>query len=116
MERTVAFDVGWNDMVNCYGLHGNKHIASLFASRKLWALPYLRGRFTAGLISSPAVSKSTNAFIRRFLSAQTHLANFVEQVSICCQIPSFWFDVDHHGFQIFVKEKCNPLYYGFSPV
>lgn len=86
----MAFDVGWNDMVNCYGLHGNKHIASLFASRKLWALPYLRGRFTAGLISSPAVSKSTNAFIRRFLSAQTHLANFVEQVSIIVTYRPSW--------------------------
>lgn len=86
----MAFDVGWNDMVNCYGLHGNKHIASLFASRKLWALPYLKGRFTAGLISSPAVSKSTNAFIRRFLSAQTHLANFVEQVSIIVTYRPSW--------------------------
>ncbi|CAD6260786.1 unnamed protein product [Miscanthus lutarioriparius] len=82
MDSTVAFDLGWNDMVNCYGLHGNEHIASLFASRNLWALPFLRGRFTSGLITSPAVSKSTNAFIQRFLSAQRHLANFIEQVSI----------------------------------
>lgn len=116
MDSTVAFDLGWNEMVNFYRLHGNEHIASLFASRNLWALPYLRGHFTAGLITLPAVSKSTNAFIQRFLSAQTHLANFIEQVSICCQIPSFSFDVDQHGFQIFVKEKCNPLYYGLGPV
>uniref|UniRef100_K3YDJ2 Protein FAR1-RELATED SEQUENCE n=2 Tax=Setaria italica TaxID=4555 RepID=K3YDJ2_SETIT len=82
MENTVAFDIGWNDMVNCYGLHGNRHIASLFASRNLWALPYLRGHFSAGLTASPSVSKSINAFIQRFLSIQTRLANFIEQVSV----------------------------------
>jgi hypothetical protein len=92
-----------------YGLCENDHIASLFASRNLWALPYLREHFTAGLIASPSVPKSTNAFIQRFLSAQTHLATFIEQMSICCQIllPSFSFDVDRHGFQIFVKEKTH---------
>ncbi|CAL5067997.1 unnamed protein product [Urochloa decumbens] len=81
MDNTVSFDLGWNDMVNCYGLHGNRHIASLFASRNLWALPYLRGHFSAGLNASPAVSTSINSLIQRFLSAQTRLANFIEQVS-----------------------------------
>ncbi|KAJ1271140.1 hypothetical protein BS78_06G106100 [Paspalum vaginatum] len=82
MDSPMAFDLGWNDMVNCYGLHRNRHIASLFASRNLWALSYLRGHFSAGMTASPDVSKSINAFIKRFLRAQTCLANFIEQVSI----------------------------------
>ncbi|KAF8703201.1 hypothetical protein HU200_031989 [Digitaria exilis] len=82
MESTLAFDLGWNDMVNCYELHRNSHIANLFASRNLWALPYLRGHFSAGLTASSAVYKSINAYVQRFLSAQTHLDNFIEQVSV----------------------------------
>nr|CAB3484600.1 unnamed protein product [Digitaria exilis] len=48
--------------------------------KNLWALPYLRGHFSAGLTASSAVYKSINAYIQRFLSAQTHLDNFIEQV------------------------------------
>jgi hypothetical protein len=88
MENTAAFDLGWNDMMNRYGLHGNTHIASLFASRNLWALPYLRGHFSAGLTAPSAASVSINAFIQRLLSAQTCLANFIEQVSISYRTPS----------------------------
>ncbi|KAG8064621.1 hypothetical protein GUJ93_ZPchr0004g38851 [Zizania palustris] len=82
MESTIEFDLGWSDMVNCYGLHGNRHIASLFASKTHWALPYLRGQFSAGLLASPVASKSMNAFIQRFLSAQTHLGHFIDQVAV----------------------------------
>ncbi|XP_006653439.1 protein FAR1-RELATED SEQUENCE 11 [Oryza brachyantha] len=82
MESTMEFDLGWNDMANCYGLNGNRHIASLFASRTRWALPYLRGQFSAGLLASGVTSKSINAFIQRFLSAQTRLAHFIEQVAV----------------------------------
>ncbi|CAM0904528.1 unnamed protein product [Alopecurus aequalis] len=82
MESTMDFDHGWTDMVDCYGLHGNRHIASLFASRNIWALPYLRGHFLAGLTASPRVSKSINDFIQRLLSAQRRLSRFIEQVAL----------------------------------
>ncbi|KAL0364973.1 UNVERIFIED_CONTAM: protein FAR1-RELATED SEQUENCE 11 [Sesamum angustifolium] len=68
-------------MVNSFGLHTNRHIASLYALRTLWALPYLRSHFFAGM-TTPGQSKSINAFIQRFLSAQTRLAHFVEQVAV----------------------------------
>ncbi|KAM0903894.1 hypothetical protein ACQ4PT_018386 [Festuca glaucescens] len=82
MENTMDFDHGWNDMVDCYGLHGNRHIASLFASRNIWALPYLRGHFSAGLTASPGVSKSISDFIQRLLSAQRRLSHFIEQAAV----------------------------------
>lgn len=47
--------------------------------RTLWALPYLRSHFFAGMPAA-GPSKSINASIQRFLSAQTQLAHFVEQV------------------------------------
>lgn len=81
LETIEDFELGWRDMVNSFGLHTNKHIASLYALRNLWALPYLRSHFFAGL-TTPGQSKSINAFIQRFLSAQTRLAHFVEQVAV----------------------------------
>ncbi|KAM0916628.1 hypothetical protein ACQ4PT_009995 [Festuca glaucescens] len=82
MESTMDFDLGWSDMVDCYGLHGNRDISSLFASRSSWASPYLRGHFSAGLTASPGVSKSINDFIQRLLSAQRYLSRFIEQVAL----------------------------------
>lgn len=81
MESIDEFELGWRDMVNSFGLHTNRHIANLFSLRSFWALPYLRSHFLAGLTST-GQSKSINAFIQRFLSAQTRLAQFVEQVAI----------------------------------
>ena len=81
LESTEDFELGWRDMVNSFGLHSNRHIASLFALRSLWALPYLGSHFFAGMTTT-VHSKSINAFIQRFLSAQTRLAHFVEQVDI----------------------------------
>lgn len=78
-EAIEDFELGWRDMVNCFGLHTNRHITNLFALRSLWALPYLRSHFFAGMTTT-GQSKSINAFIQRFLSAQTRLAHFVEQV------------------------------------
>ncbi|OVA11616.1 FAR1 DNA binding domain [Macleaya cordata] len=81
LETMEDFELGWRDMVNSFGLHTNRHIANLFALRTLWALPYLRSHFFAGMTTT-VQSKSINAFIQRFLSAQTRLAHFVEQVAV----------------------------------
>jgi hypothetical protein len=79
LESIEDFEQGWRDMVNIFGLHTNRHVANLHALRNLWALPYLRSHFFAGMTAA-GHSKSINAFIQRFLSAQTRLAHFVEQV------------------------------------
>ncbi|XP_060167576.1 protein FAR1-RELATED SEQUENCE 11 isoform X3 [Lycium barbarum] len=81
LESVEDFELGWRDMMNTFGLHTNRHIASLFALRSLWALPYLRSHTFAGMTTA-GHSKSINAFIQRFLSAQTRLAHFVEQVAV----------------------------------
>ncbi|KAF6147844.1 hypothetical protein GIB67_014424 [Kingdonia uniflora] len=81
MEMIQEFEIGWGDMVNSFGLHTNRHIANLYALRALWALPYLRDNFFAGMTIS-GQAKSINSFIQRFLSAQTRLAHFVEQVAV----------------------------------
>ncbi|KAH7520978.1 hypothetical protein FEM48_Zijuj08G0202900 [Ziziphus jujuba var. spinosa] len=79
LESIEDFELGWRDMVNSFGLHTNRHIVNLYGLRSLWALPFLRSHFFAGM-TAIGQSKSINAFIQRFLSAQTRLAHFVEQL------------------------------------
>ncbi|VVA90699.1 unnamed protein product [Arabis nemorensis] len=81
LESVEEFELGWRDMVNSFGLHTNRHINNLYVSRSLWSLPYLRSHFFAGMTLTGR-SKAINAFIQRFLSAQTRLAHFVEQVAV----------------------------------
>ncbi|XP_030473626.2 protein FAR1-RELATED SEQUENCE 11 [Syzygium oleosum] len=81
VESIEEFEIGWKEMQNFFGLHSNRHIINLFALRSYWALPYLRSYFFAGMTSA-GQSKSINSFIQRFLSSQTRLAHFVEQVAV----------------------------------
>ncbi|XP_038895480.1 protein FAR1-RELATED SEQUENCE 11-like isoform X2 [Benincasa hispida] len=78
LELIEDFEIGWRDMVNSFGLHTNRHVANLYSLRSLWALPFLRNHFFAGM-ATIGQSKAINAFIQRFLSAQTRLAQFIEQ-------------------------------------
>ncbi|KAL2540456.1 Protein FAR1-RELATED SEQUENCE 11 [Abeliophyllum distichum] len=80
LHSIEEFEVGWRDMVDAYGLHGNNHVVSLYALRTYWALPFLRCYFFAGMTSS-FQSESINSCIQRFLSAQSVLDDFVEQVA-----------------------------------
>lgn len=105
LETIEDFELGWRDMVNSFSLHTNRHIASLYALRHLWALPYLRSHFFAGL-TTPGQSKSINAFIQRFLSAQTRLAHFVEQVSSLAKLhTSFIKLADYLSFVTILPKK-----------
>ncbi|KAJ0969399.1 hypothetical protein J5N97_022276 [Dioscorea zingiberensis] len=81
LETIDDFELGWGEMVESFNLHTNRHIANLFTFRTLWALPYLRSHFFAGM-TVPGLSKSINSFIQRFLSAQARLAHFIEQVAV----------------------------------
>ncbi|KAF5183164.1 Far1-related sequence 11-like protein, partial [Thalictrum thalictroides] len=78
LNSVDEFEVGWSDMINAYGLHGNKHIISLYALRTYWALPFLRSHFFAGMTSA-SQAESINVFIQRILFSQSQLDRFVEQ-------------------------------------
>lgn len=81
LYEVQEFEVGWRDMIDTYGLHGNKHIVSLYALRAYWALPFLRSYFFAGM-SSTFKSELINSYIQRFLSSQSAPDKFVEQVAL----------------------------------
>ncbi|XP_022930022.1 protein FAR1-RELATED SEQUENCE 11-like [Cucurbita moschata] len=80
LESIEDFEIGWRDMVYSFGLHTNSPIANLYSTRFLWALPFLRSHFFAGM-GTIDQSKTINAFIQRFLSAQTQPRQFIEQVA-----------------------------------
>lgn len=104
LESIEDFELGWRDLVNSFGLQSNRHIVNLYGLRSLWALPFLRSHFFAGMATIGQL-KSINAFIQRFLSAQTRLAHFVEQV--CC--PLFYNQMRLISiFHLFLKH-LNPL-------
>ncbi|XP_015959597.1 protein FAR1-RELATED SEQUENCE 11 isoform X1 [Arachis duranensis] len=88
LELMEDFEEGWRQMIDKYRLHTNKHIISLHSLRMFWALPFLRRYFFAGLTST-SQSESINAFIQRFLSAQSQLDHFVEQVCDVADIVDF---------------------------
>lgn len=81
LEAIEDFEHGWRVIIDKFGLHTNRHITNLFTFRTLWALPFLRSHFFAGMTSS-GLAKAINAFIQRFLNSQTQLAHFIEQVAI----------------------------------
>ncbi|XP_040935039.1 protein FAR1-RELATED SEQUENCE 11 isoform X2 [Gossypium hirsutum] len=80
LELLEEFEEEWREMIDKYGLHGNKHIIRLYALRTFWALPFLRPYLFAGL-TSLCQSETTTTFIQRILSAQSLLDRFVEQVA-----------------------------------
>lgn len=99
-ESIEEFEIGWQEMVEHYGLQTNRDIANLFAFRSHWAFSYLKGHFFARFCWA-GMSKFMNAFIQRFLSAQTQLGQFVEQVMPCISLFFFffcWFTKPSHTF------------------
>ncbi|KAL3625988.1 hypothetical protein CASFOL_029537 [Castilleja foliolosa] len=81
MHAVEEFEVGWREMVDIYGLQGNKHIANLYALRTYWALPFLRSYFFAGM-SKAFQADSINAYVQQFLTSQSVVVdNFIEQVA-----------------------------------
>lgn len=85
LHSVEDFEGEWSKMVSMYGLHGNKHINSLYALRMFWALPYLRSYFCAGMTNA-IQSEAVSAYIQRILSAQSNLENLVEQVAAIVEL------------------------------
>ncbi|KAF8403886.1 hypothetical protein HHK36_011992 [Tetracentron sinense] len=84
LESEDEFITGWFDMVNKYDLHTNRHIHNLYALREYWAKPYVKS-FFAGMTTTGR-SESINSFIKRFVSAQTLLTDFIERVSVAVEL------------------------------
>ncbi|XP_030507731.2 protein FAR1-RELATED SEQUENCE 11 [Cannabis sativa] len=80
LDGADDFEEGWRDMVNKYGLQTNRHIMSLYALRTFWALAFLRHFFFAGMMNT-SQAESINAFIQRFLSAQSQMDRFVHNLA-----------------------------------
>ncbi|KAL2920666.1 Protein FAR1-RELATED SEQUENCE 11 [Bienertia sinuspersici] len=81
MTDPNEFEENWPLIVGKYDLQDNKHIQGLYKIRFFWAPAYLHEHFFGGMVTTGR-SESINAFIKRFVSSNISLTEFVEQVDI----------------------------------
>ncbi|GJU76709.1 FAR1-related sequence 11-like protein [Tanacetum coccineum] len=81
MTSIEEFEHNWSSVVAKYNLQNNNHVQGLYKTRKSWAPAYLRNYFFGGMTST-SKSESINAFIKRFISADTCLKDFVKQMDL----------------------------------
>ncbi|KAL2925380.1 Protein FAR1-RELATED SEQUENCE 11, partial [Bienertia sinuspersici] len=78
--RTIIpeeFECKWDTMVHKYNLQENTHIHGLYNVKRFWAPAYLRDNFFGGMITTGR-SESINAFIKKFVSSNVSLTDFVD--------------------------------------
>jgi len=79
LECADDFEREWKSMFALFDLCKDNHIDLLFSNHEFWALAYLKDFFFAGMTTTGR-SESINAYIKRFLVANTSLTDFVNQV------------------------------------
>ncbi|XP_042476516.1 protein FAR1-RELATED SEQUENCE 11-like isoform X5 [Macadamia integrifolia] len=79
LETEEKFDASWQDMIEKYGLSANLHMRSLYELRHMWAKPYLKSYFFAGMRTNSRL-EAMYAYIKQIVSSQTLLNEFIAQV------------------------------------
>ena len=80
LETVEQFEVAFPAMVDKYGLADNRHLRGLYGIRHMWAAPFLRGFFFAGMRTTQR-SESYNALLKGFMGSSTTLNAFFTHVS-----------------------------------
>lgn len=79
VESVEAFEDAYNAMLAKFDLRENRHLRGLYEVRAMWAQPFLRPYFFAGM-STTQRSESYNAFLKVFMGSQTSLLAFFRHV------------------------------------
>ncbi|CAA6666298.1 unnamed protein product [Spirodela intermedia] len=110
LDTVEEFEHNWQHMVMEFGLMTDRHINLLFSHRASWALPYLRGSFSAGL-NTIGVSMSITSFFKEFLNSKTRLKDFVEQVCLAVDFQSQAAEeaIIRQKFQTVKMKTCMPM-------
>lgn len=72
------FERGWHDLLDKYSLRGNKYLDRMFSTREMWAKPYFRHTFCAGMTSTQR-SESANHLLKTFIPRSAPMHLFVSQ-------------------------------------
>ncbi|XP_071727987.1 protein FAR1-RELATED SEQUENCE 11-like [Rutidosis leptorrhynchoides] len=80
LDTIEEFEQQWPRVIEKYKLEENKHILGLYRVKTFWVPAYLREFFFGGMTTTGR-SESINAFIKRFLSSNTCLLQFIRQVN-----------------------------------
>ncbi|XP_071729218.1 protein FAR1-RELATED SEQUENCE 11-like [Rutidosis leptorrhynchoides] len=74
----------WPSVITKYNLRENKHIIGLYRVKTFWVPAYLREFFFGGMTTTGR-SESINAFVKKFLSSNTLLLQFIKQVDFAIE-------------------------------
>ncbi|KAJ4980881.1 hypothetical protein NE237_031718 [Protea cynaroides] len=100
VETVEEFEVGWHSMLEEYGLTTNQYMMDLFEERARWAKPYIRPFFFAGMTTTGR-SESMKAFIKRFMTKQVNVPEFLVQVTRSVSV------LDYTGETLVTKQKVD---------
>ena len=81
LDTIEEFEKQWPSVIAKYNLKENKHVSGLYNIKTFWVPAYLCNSFFGGMTTTGR-SESINAFIKRFISSNTRLNQFIRQVSI----------------------------------
>ncbi|XP_043718728.1 protein FAR1-RELATED SEQUENCE 11-like isoform X3 [Telopea speciosissima] len=102
LETEEKFVVSWQDMIEKYGLSANMHMRSLYELRYMWAKPYLKSYFFAGMRNNSRL-EAMYAYIKHIVSSQTLLNKFIAQVGRALE------ELDHVGEQITADREMDNI-------
>ncbi|CAO2046257.1 unnamed protein product [Urochloa humidicola] len=72
------FEAGWADILRKYGLVRNEYLGKMYGTRMMWAKPYFRDTFCAGMTSTQR-SESANHLLKTFIPRSAPMHLFVSQ-------------------------------------
>lgn len=81
LESSEDFDQLWRQIAVDFGITMDRHLTLLWYHRNYWALPYLRGYFFGGLLTT-GLPMAIKSFFKGFLTSKIHLKDFVDQVAV----------------------------------
>ncbi|XP_057811699.1 protein FAR1-RELATED SEQUENCE 5-like [Salvia miltiorrhiza] len=72
----LSFERRWNDLMEKYGLVGDKWFDSMFAQRSYWIPSFFRNCHMSGLFKTTSMSESQNSFFRSYFNRGANLIEF----------------------------------------
>nr|KAJ0201571.1 hypothetical protein LSAT_V11C600301820 [Lactuca sativa] len=99
LDSVEEFEQQWPLVSAKYNLEKNKHVTALYQIKKIWVPSYLRG-FFFGCMTTTGRSESINSFIKKIISSNTCLIEFIRQVDLTIE------DVGHRQMHDSMVSKC----------
>ncbi|KAJ8438105.1 hypothetical protein Cgig2_015362 [Carnegiea gigantea] len=84
LETIEEFESQWDVTVGRFNLQDNKHVKDLYLIKRFRVPAYLRNYFFGGMTTTRR-SEYINGFVKRFISSNITLNDFVKQIDVAIQ-------------------------------